>query len=38
MYQEDKSMLWNQFKWKSKQIDDVRGTNVYAINPEFKDA
>ena len=37
MYREDNSQLWNQFKWKSKQLDDLRGTDVFKLNPELTD-
>jgi hypothetical protein len=36
MYQKDNSHLWKQFKWKSKQIDDIRNTDVFELNPELK--
>ena len=36
MYQHDNSHMWNQFKWKSKQIDDIRGTDIFELNPELK--
>ena len=35
MYQHDNSHLWKQFKWKSKQIDDIRDTDVFKLNPEL---
>ena len=36
MYQHDNSHLWKQFKWKSKQIDDIRNTDVFELNPELR--
>lgn len=38
MYQHDNSHLWKQFKWKSKQIDDIRNTDVFELNPELRNA
>lgn len=35
MYQADNSHLWKQFKWKSNQIDNVRNTDVFKLNPEL---
>lgn len=37
MYRSDNSQLWNQFKWKSKQLDDLRGTDIFHLNPELLD-
>ena len=38
MYQSDNSHLFEQFKRKSAELDTVRGTNIFALNPELLDA
>ena len=35
MYQADNSSLWNKFKFKSQQLDQLRGTDIFKINPEL---
>jgi len=37
MYREDTSHLFEDFKRKSNQLDSIRGTNVFELNPELKD-
>jgi radical SAM protein with 4Fe4S-binding SPASM domain len=36
MYSEDRSILFEKFKWKSQQIDTIRSNDVFAFNPELK--
>jgi hypothetical protein len=36
MYSEDRSILFEKFKWKSKQLDTIRNNDVFAFNPELK--
>lgn len=35
MYRSDDSHLWDQFKKKSTQLDSIRGTDVFQLNPEL---
>ena len=37
MYREDNSMLYNNFIDKSKQLDNIRGNDVFRFNPELKE-
>jgi radical SAM protein with 4Fe4S-binding SPASM domain len=37
MYSEDRSILFNKFKWKSQQLDTIRNNDVFSFNPELKD-
>lgn len=38
MYSEDKSLLFDKFKWKSTQLDNIRGNDVFKFNPELLNA
>lgn len=38
MYRKDDSHLWEQFKLKSKQLDDLRNTDIFKLNRELNDA
>lgn len=35
MYSEDRSILFNKFKWKSQQLDNIRSNDVFRFNPEI---
>jgi radical SAM protein with 4Fe4S-binding SPASM domain len=37
MYREDNSVLYDNFVWRSKQIDNIRNNNIFKINPELKE-
>ena len=37
MYHKDTSHLWSLFKQKSTQLDTIRRTNIFKINPELLD-
>lgn len=36
MYSEDRSILFEKFKWKSQQLDTIRNNDVFAFNPELR--
>jgi radical SAM protein with 4Fe4S-binding SPASM domain len=36
MYREDNSTLYDNFVWKSKQIDNIRNNDVFRFNPELR--
>lgn len=38
MYQENNSHLWDRFIQKSTQLDKVRNTDIFKLNPELLDA